>query len=198
MMEVETLYSRPLDELLVEAWAIRQTHFPPVLKLAAPGVKRYEVEGFRNNPDRFAAIGLTGRACALRCEHCRGQLLESMYPAPTPQTLPDLADELMTRGCQEVLLSGGPDRSASCAPERSPGGHRRSHPPWPQGHCSHRFVDKATAQALKAADADQVLVDVIGDEEAIRQVYHLDKKPGDYAATLDVRKELAWPLRRTS
>ncbi len=189
-MDVEALYRRPLDELLVEAWAIRQTHFPPVLKLAAPGAKRYEIEGFRNNPDRFAAISLTGRACALRCEHCRGQLLESMYPAPTPQALRDLADELVDRGCQGVLLSGGADHEGHVPLD----GHLEAIADLTSRGLKvivHTgLVDKATAQGLKTAGVDQVLVDVIGDAETIRQVYHLDKKPQDYAATLAVLKEV--------
>jgi uncharacterized radical SAM superfamily protein len=190
MMDIEALYGRPLDNLLTEAWAIRKTHFPPVLKLAAPGAKHYEIEGYRNNPDRFAAISLTGAACSLRCEHCRGQLLESMYPAPTPQALRDLADELVGRGCQGVLLSGGADHEGhvpldghldAIAELKSRGLKVIVHT---------GLVNKATAQDLKAAGVDQVLVDVIGDEETVRQVYHLDKRPQDYAATLDVLKEV--------
>ncbi|MFQ6057624.1 MAG: radical SAM protein [Anaerolineae bacterium] len=188
-MDIEALYRRPLHELLVEAWTLRQMHFPPLLKLAAPGAKRYEIEGFRNNPDRFAAISITGRACALRCEHCQGQLLESMYPAPSPQALRDLTDELVARGCQGVLLSGGADREGRVPLD----GHLKA-----IAYLKARglkvivhtgLVDKATAQGLKTAGVDQVLVDVIGDEETIHQVYHLDKRPQDYAATLAVLKE---------
>ena len=189
-MSIETMYRRPLEELLAEAWTVRQTLFPPVLRLAAPGARRYEIEGFGNNPHRFAAISLTGRACALRCEHCQGQLLESMYPAPTPQALRELADELLAKGCQGVLLSGGADHEGhvpldghleAIADLKSRGLRVIVHT---------GLVDKATAQGLKAAGVDQVLVDVIGDEETIWQVYHLDKKPQDYAATLAVLKEV--------
>ncbi len=189
-MDIEALHGRPLDELLVEAWAVRETHFPPVLKLAAPGAKRYEMGGFCNNPDRFTAISLTGQACALRCEHCQGQLLESMYPAPTPQALRDLADELVARGCQGVLLSGGADHEGHVPLD----GHLEA-----IAYLKSRglkvivhtgLVDNATARGLKTAGVDQVLADVIGDEETIRQVYHLDKKPQDYAATLAVLKEV--------
>lgn len=188
-MDIGALYRRPLDKLLVEAWAIRETHLPPVLKLAAPGAKRYEIEGFRNNPDRFAAISLTGRACALRCEHCQGQLLESMYPAPTPQALREIADELLAKGCQGVLLSGGADHQGHVplAGHLEAVAYLKSRGLKVIVHTG--LVDKATARGLKTAGVDQVLVDVIGDEETIRQVYHLDKKPQDYAATLAVLKE---------
>ncbi|MBM4466611.1 MAG: radical SAM protein [Chloroflexi bacterium] len=188
-MDIGAVYRRPLEELLVEAWSIRRVHFPPVLKLAAPGARRYEIEGFRNNPDRFVAISLTGRACILRCEHCQGQLLESMYPAPTPQVLRDVADELVARGCQGVLLSGGADRQGRVPLD----GHLEAIADLKSRGLKvivHTgLVDKAMAWGLKTAGVDQVLVDVIGDEETIRRVYHLDKKPQDYAATLAVLKE---------
>ncbi|MEA3377850.1 MAG: radical SAM protein [Chloroflexota bacterium] len=189
-MEIERLYHRPAEELLDQAWALRRAHFPPALKLAAPGAKRYQIEGFRNHPHRFAAISLTGRACALRCEHCQGQLLESMYPASTGQALRDLADELVAKGCQGVLLSGGADHQGQVPLD----GHLEAIA------CLKALgltvivhtglVDEGTARDLKTAGVDQVLVDVIGDEETIRQVYHLDKKPDDYAATLAVLKEV--------
>jgi uncharacterized radical SAM superfamily protein len=189
-VNAQDLYHRPLEELLAEAWAVREAHFPPLLKLSAPGAKRYEIEGFGNDPDHFAAISLTGRACALGCEHCRGRLLEGMVPAPTPQALRSLADELLTKGCRGVLLSGGADIEGrvplddhleTIAYLKSLGLQVIVHT---------GLVDRATAQGLKAAGVDQVLVDVIGDEETIRQVYHLDKGPRDYAEALAVLKEV--------
>lgn len=194
LSEVEDLYRRPLEELVAEAWAIRQANFPPLLKLAAPGAKHYEVDGFRNSPHRFVDVSLTGRACALQCEHCRGRLLETMRPATTPAALRALADELTSKGCQGVLLSGGSD-SEGQVPLR---GYLEA-----IAYLKERglrvivhsgLLDEATARGLKAAGVDQVLLDVIGDEETIRQVYHLDKTPGDYAAALALLKEVGLPI----
>lgn len=188
-MDVETLYRQPAEELLDRAWALRSAHFPPVLELAAPGAKRYQMEGFRNDPHRFAAISLTGPSCALRCEHCRGQLLESMHAATTGLGLRHLGDKLAARGCQGVLLSGGSDYQGQVPLRDHLDSIAYLKDLGLQVIVHTGLVDEATARDLKTTGVDQVLVDVIGDEETIRQVYHLDKKPQDYAATLVVLKE---------
>ena len=41
---------------------------------------------------------------------------------------------------------------------------------------------------------DQILIDVIGDEKTIREVYHLNKKVADYEETLRMLKEMGHRL----
>ena len=179
------LYHRPLDELLAEAWATRQRHFPPRLYLAAPGAKHYQVATFSNDPRRFVPISLTGAACALNCEHCRGRLLETMRPALTPDALVALGRRLVETGCQGVLISGGADREGqvvfdgyfdALAELKALGLVVIVHT---------GLTDAETARRLKEAGVDQALIDVIGDRETARRVYHLDKGPADYAAALE-------------
>ncbi|MEA3340342.1 MAG: radical SAM protein, partial [Chloroflexota bacterium] len=54
--------------------------------------------------------------------------------------------------------------------------------------------DRETAEGLKAAGVDQVLFDVIGDADTIRQVLHLDHSPEDYAEALALLRELEIPV----
>jgi uncharacterized radical SAM superfamily protein len=42
------------------------------------------------------------------------------------------------------------------------------------------LIDRSTAQGLKQAGVSQVMMDIIGDEQTIQQVYHLNAKPDDY------------------
>lgn len=177
------------EELLREAWAARRAHFPATLWLAAPGAKRYQTDGFSNRPNRFAAISLTGGQCALGCDHCGGRLLAAMHAAPNAGALREVAEGLVARGCRGVLLSGGADRRGRVPLK----GHLEA-----IGYLKtlglrvivHTgLVDRDTASELARVGVDQVLVDVIGDEETIRRVYHLDRKPADYAASLAVLKE---------
>nr|HID13140.1 hypothetical protein [Anaerolineae bacterium] len=72
MSEAEALFHRPWRELQEAAWEVRQRHHPADLVFAVPGMKRYETEYYCNTSHRFASISLTGRHCALECEHCRG------------------------------------------------------------------------------------------------------------------------------
>jgi uncharacterized radical SAM superfamily protein len=56
------------------------------------------------------------------------------------------------------------------------------------------LVRKETARALKDAGVDQILIDVIGDDETIRKVYHLKKHVEDYEETLRMLKEMGHRL----
>ncbi len=186
---LQELYDRPLSDLLDEAWALTRARFPLTVRFAAPSTKRYESDTFCNTSDRFVPISLTGRACELMCEHCRGRLLETMYPAPSPSALCDLADTLVERGCQGVLISGGADADGR-VPLAEYGEAMAALKARGLKVIVHSgLVDPDTAAMLKRAGVDQVLIDVIGDTDTIREVYHLHKSPADYARSLNDLKD---------
>ncbi len=123
---------------------------------------------------RYPAISLTGTSCALNCDHCHRKILEGMIPAVEPGTLKEICQRLDEQGNTGVLLSGGSDMRGSL--------------PWPKFLESIQWVkqhtrlkltihtgliDHMTALALEEAGIDEVLTDVIGYEETLRQVYHL-------------------------
>jgi uncharacterized radical SAM superfamily protein len=56
------------------------------------------------------------------------------------------------------------------------------------------LIRKETAKKLKEAAVDQILIDVIGDEDTIREVYHLNKRVEDYEETLWMLKEMGHRL----
>ncbi len=56
--------------------------------------------------DRFIPVSITGYACQLLCEYCRGRWLRGMHPAPTPEALERLIEKRATR-LTGVLVSGG-------------------------------------------------------------------------------------------
>ncbi|MBI5956779.1 MAG: radical SAM protein [Chloroflexi bacterium] len=188
LAEIEALYRRPLNELLAESWALRQANFPPRLKLAVPGARHYEVEGFRNTPHRFVGVSLTGRACALRCEHCRGELLAAMHPATTPGALRALADELVAKGCRGLLLSGGANSQGQVPVDGYFEAIAYVKEKGLKVIVHTGLLDTAAARGLKDAGVDQALLDVIGDAKTIKQVRHLHKTPADYAASLAAAK----------
>lgn len=186
MSEVEDLFRRPWDELQPAAWAVRQRHHPPVLPFAVPGNKRYDTEHYRNSPERFANVSLTGRRCALLCEHCRGHLLQGMLPAETPQELLALGRQLLERGCRGMLISGGADAGGAVplGPFLPTIARFKE---WGLQIIVHTgLLDPATAQGLATAGVDQVLCDVVGDAETIRRVLHLERSPQDFAETLSL------------
>lgn len=194
MNEGQSLFGCPWEELQAAAWEVRQRLHPSEIVFAVPGAKRYETEYYCNTPHRFATISLTGRWCTLGCEHCRGQLLANMLPAPTPEALLALGQRLIERGCEGALISGGADANGAVP--------LQAHLPaiarlkeWGLRILVHTgLLNRETAEGLKAAGVDQVLLDVVGDATTIRQVLHLDRSPEDYAATLALLRELEIPV----
>jgi uncharacterized radical SAM superfamily protein len=189
-----TLYDRPWAALQAEAWETRRRHHPDELAFAVPGAKRYETECYANDPRRFASISLTGRQCTLQCEHCRGRLLSGMLPAPDAEALLSLGRRLLDRGCRGVLISGGADAAGAVPlkPQLDAIAQLKS---WGLQVIVHTgLLDRETAKGLKAANVDQVLFDVLGDEATIREVLHLDRTPEDYATTLSLLREVGVPI----
>jgi uncharacterized radical SAM superfamily protein len=56
------------------------------------------------------------------------------------------------------------------------------------------LIRRETAKKLREAEVDQILIDVIGDEDTIREVYHLDRRVEDYEETLWMLKEMGHRL----
>lgn len=195
--EIESLHQlleRDTASLIEEAWEARRRHFPYRIDFAAPSAKRYDTAHFRNRSHAFVDISITGTTCALRCEHCDGRLLETMQPATTPQELLRLGKALHEKGCQGVLVSGGASIGGEVPLQRfgEALGELKRIGLRVIVHCG--LIDRATACSLKEAGVDQVLLDIIGDSETIREIYHLDKRPEDYRRALETLREVGLSL----
>jgi len=165
-----------------------------VIHFYAPGLKRYRTAAWAPEPDRFVSISVTGSECALACDHCNSKVLEGMRPLRGARLF-DLCAELHARGARGVLVSGGCDRRGRVpllrhAPDlerarRQLGLAIRVHP---------GLADDETAAALGRVGVDGAMVDVIGAEETIRDVYHLDVPVEDYARALERLEAHGVPL----
>lgn len=167
------------------AWEIRKRNFPDLVHFSAPSVIKYDTEWYSNTSSSFVPISVTGRECGLRCDHCNSRILESMIPATTPADLILLADKLAAAGCRGLLLSGGAGRCGSVPL----GGFAEAIFSIKQKHgllvAAHTgLVDDTLASKLAAARLDMAMVDVIGSEATIRNVYHLDASPEDCIASV--------------
>jgi len=136
------------------------------------------------------ALSITGDRCDLQCEHCRGRLLASMIPAPTPERLIRECVSLASRGIRSVLLSGGCDRSgrmpwesfeqALCKVKEETGLFVSAHA---------GLADSRTARALRRAGVDQVLIDVVGDKETLREICRLEAGPEHVLGSLKALRD---------
>jgi hypothetical protein len=94
-----------LEEKLARARALSWENHGKRITFFLPGMFSYN--GLKG---RYPAISITGKACALQCDHCQGKTLEPMIAAQTGDALVETCVRLAERGNLGVLISGGCDR----------------------------------------------------------------------------------------
>ncbi len=134
-----------------------------------PGMFSYDgVKG------KYPGLSITGGDCSLSCDHCGAIILETMIPAEKPASLVEKCIQLENEGNHGVLLSGGCTKEGKL--------------PWPEFVKAISEIKEKTnlfisihsgligykeALSLKKAGVDQALIDVVGDDETYRKVYHV-------------------------
>ena len=193
---IHHLIQQPLSDLQAEAFRIRKENFGDELTFSIPSVVSYHTDEIPSQQNRFAAISVTGNHCDLQCGHCRGKLLESMIPAVTPETFLQVVNRLRSEGALGILISGGADKHGEVPLKKFIPAVRKlkKNDPGFKVIAHTGLIQKETAAELKEAGVDQVLIDVIGDDDTIREVYHLDKRVADYEETLLMLKEIGHRL----
>ena len=186
---VEALEDAPFDAALVaELERAGAQAASREIRFSSPTFKSYsscDVEGCGKNS--FPAFSVTAGGCALDCDHCQAKILEPMIPATNPEMLERKVRELVaTQDLQGFLLSGGSTKKNEIRYERYyPVLERlkRDHPKLKIAIHS-ALLDAPRARAMAAAGVDTAMMDVIGSQDTIRQVYHLERPVADFEATL--------------
>jgi len=157
-------------DLFDHAWNVARENHGNNFTFYLPGMIRYgKIRG------RYPALSLTGNRCQLLCEHCKGLLLKPMIKAEDPETLTTKCLKLAQSGHSGVLLSGGSDLEGRLPWEKFYKAIERIKAETDLFLSVHSgFVDFNTAVALKKSGIDQALIDVMGDEETAKKIYHLD------------------------
>jgi uncharacterized radical SAM superfamily protein len=193
---IQDLIRLPLTELQTEAFRLRKLHFGNELTFSIPGTVAYQDASLPFHKDRFAAISVTGTHCDLRCGHCEGKLLEPMIPAEDAETLSRTVDRLRSEGALGILLSGGANRNGEVPLEKFIPSIRKIKEMDPSFRIIVHtgLIKRETAKDLKEAGVDQILLDMIGDEKTIHEIYHLKRRVEDYEETLFMLKEMGHRL----
>ncbi len=157
---------------------------------AVPSAKKYKNKYYANHPNRFVNLSITGSSCACHCEHCNAKLLNTMIAAETPQRFLQQVKILKQNGCTGILVSGGadPEGKVPLNPFLDVIGEAVTLGLQVVVHSG--ILDRVTAVGLKNAGVHQVSMDIIGDINTIRQVYHLDAQPHDYLDSMLICSEL--------
>jgi uncharacterized radical SAM superfamily protein len=187
---VEELEEARLDAALLAqfereggAWAGREIRF------STPTFKSYsscDVSGCGKNA--FPAFSITAGACGLNCDHCQAKILQPMIPATSPAMLEAKVRAMIEReDLRGFLLSGGSNRRNEIPYERYlPVVERLKREfPYLKVAIHSALSDRGRAKSMEAAGVDTAMMDVIGADETIREVYHLDRPVEHFEATLE-------------
>ena len=158
------------------------------IRFSTPTFKEYstsEMTGCTKNS--FPAFSVTAGACALDCDHCQAKILEPMIPATSPEMLEQkVRDLVMLQDLQGFLLSGGSNRKNEIKYEKFLPVVERLKRDFPHLKVAihSALLDERRAKAMESAGVDTAMMDVIGAQETIREVYHLDRTVDEFEATL--------------
>jgi hypothetical protein len=152
----------------------------------APGLKRWQSsEWVPASRRRFLPVSVTGRACALSCDHCRTKPLGTMVSVRVDEDLYSLAARLHREGSEGLLVSGGSGRSGEVPLLAHLGHVARIREELGMKVVVHSgLASPELAAALAAAGVDAVMLDVIGADETLRDVYHLERTVADVDRSL--------------
>jgi uncharacterized radical SAM superfamily protein len=169
-----------------DAMATRRANFPDVMDFYAPGLKRWQTtEWVPENPRRFLPVSVTGSACALSCDHCQAKVLDGMIWVRAGLDLFALARRLREQGSVGLLVSGGSTRAGEV-----PLLPHLRHIPRIRSELGMKVivhsgvVSPRLAAGLAAAGVDGVMLDIIGADATLRDVYHLNLTVADMENSL--------------
>lgn len=189
MARIEELEDVRLDAGLIAEFeaAATGTSARPI-RFSTPTFKDYastELAGCAKNS--FPSFSITAGACGLSCDHCRAEILKPMLPATSPAMLDQKVRHLVaTQDLQGFLLSGGSNRRNEIPYERYYPVVEQLKRDFPDMKIAIHtaLTDERGARAMASAGVDTAMMDVIGADETIREVYHLDRPVEDFEKTL--------------
>jgi len=183
------------EKTLTSCRRVFRDNFKGRIHFYAPSFAYYRSNRFHSSPAAFPSISVTGSFCALKCKHCEGKVLRTMYSATTPQELFELCANLKKQGALGCLISGG------CIPDGSVPLRRfidviaRIKRELGLVLAVHTgLVDSSLAESLKEAEVDCAMLDVIGSDETIRDIYRLDASVENFENSLRSLHKAGVPL----
>ncbi|OIP38561.1 hypothetical protein AUJ95_06395 [Candidatus Desantisbacteria bacterium CG2_30_40_21] len=180
-----------MDQELTEekCWNIARQNFGNSISFFAPTIKHYETEEFCQSCGHcyFMPVSITGAGCELNCDHCGRKILAAMKPTISPQALFNYAQEINRHGAKGMLISGGSDKRGVVPIKPFLNTIARIKQEFGFKIVAHLgILDEETVQEIRdSAAIDGAMMDIVGSNETLRQVYHLkDVTTNDFENSL--------------
>ena len=189
LQEIEPFDELPFDRELVDVLevAARERTLGP-MRFYTPTFRAYASDELKGcGKASFPAFSITGGACALNCDHCQAKILEPMIPATSPAELDrKVRDLVLLKDLRGFLLSGGSNRRNEVPYDRYYSTLEKLKRDFPDLRIAvhSALLDERRARLMQDSGVDVAMMDVIGAQETIRDVYHLDRTVADFEATL--------------
>jgi hypothetical protein len=189
---IEPLDGIELDAPLVASLARRHARaeggHAGRINFYTPTFKAYatsELEGCGKSA--WPAVSITGGECKLACDHCKAKILEPMIPARTPDELWRVVNAQIDNGAQGMLLTGGSNHRNEVEYDAFYLTIRRIKDEFPAFKIAMHtaLVDTDIARRMEDSGINAAMMDVIGAQDTISQVYHLKRSVGDFERSLE-------------
>lgn len=189
---IEAIEDLPLDGRLVDEFEqyFANTTSPGgrLINFYTPTFKSYQTTEIAScGKNAWPAVSITGPDCKLQCDHCKAKILEPMIPATTPESLWTTVNEIIEQGGEGMLLTGGSNHQNQVEYDAYYSTIRRIKDQFPEFKIAMHtaLVDDDIALSMEQAGIDAAMMDVIGSQDTITQVYHLRRSVDDFEATLE-------------
>lgn len=191
MLEVD---EKEFEKALKKAWTVRQKYFGRKIGFYAPSFVYYKTKYYNSSPTLFPSISVTGSSCSLNCKHCGGIVLNTMYSADSPEKLVKVCSDLKNKGALGCLISGGCLPNGSVPLEMFMDAISMVKRELGLTLVVHTgIVNQKIAEQLKNAGVDAALIDIIGSNETLREIYNLEVDVEFYEKSLQALHEVDIP-----
>jgi len=185
--QVEPLDDLAFDQGLVERLTDSKASLPGI-HFYTPTFKSYassEIKGCGQSA--WPAVSITGGDCKLNCDHCKAKILEPMIAARSPEALWRTVNDIVAKGAGGMLLTGGSNHKNEVEYDLYYPTIRRIKDEFPHFRIAMHtaLVDDAIASRMSDAGIDAAMMDVIGAQDTITQVYHLRRSTDDFERSLE-------------
>ena len=193
----QIFYATPenIEKLIDGSRATSWKTFGKKIYFYTPTFLPYKSTSTSYTPNPFPSISVTGNKCSLKCAHCSGKMLETMIPVESGNNLIELCRRIEKDGGVGCLISGGCRPDGSVPLENFVEAIRKIKRETNLTVVVHTGVlsDKMAHQ-LANANIDAALMDVIGSNETIQEIYQLNARVEDYERSMEALNRAGIPF----